>query len=219
VAQDGAVILRRRTPSLHLNLEDAMRLTDQGIRALSFTQRGQREYPDAAVPGLLLRVGRRTKTFMLLVNHRRERKRYTIGRYDPPHFTLAMAREKGKDLAAEHRLTPLQPRKLSHTYQEALRTYFATHSAQRHRATTRTGAASSRVSFRSRSRCSSPTRDRDRRRARHPRQDTENAVGSESCISAGPRLFSLGGTAPIARTLAGGRLGVAGGDNSREPGC
>jgi integrase len=113
-----------------------MRLTDQGIRGLPFTENGQRDYHDDAVPGLSVRVGKRTKTFMFLPTTG-DRRRIALGRYDPPYFTLAMAREKAKDIAADLRLNPPEPRKLSPTYQEALETFYATHSAQRHRATTR----------------------------------------------------------------------------------
>jgi integrase len=112
-----------------------MRFTDQGIRSLPFAETGQRDYPDAALPGLCVRVGKRTKTFMFVATTG-DRKRFTVGRYDPPHFTLAMAREKAKDIAAQARLAP-KTRKLSPTYQDALDTFFATHSAQKHRASTR----------------------------------------------------------------------------------
>jgi integrase len=64
------------------------------------------------------------------------RTRHTLGRYDPPRFTLAIAREKARDIAAQERLSP-RARMQSPTYREALRTFFRTYSTQRHRATTR----------------------------------------------------------------------------------
>jgi integrase len=104
-----------------------MRLTDQGIRGLPFTETGQRHYHDDTVRGLSVCVGRRTKTFTVIVRKRRYRKRHTIGQYDPPHFTLAMAREKARDMLALERLTKTETPRI--TFEEALETYYRVHVA------------------------------------------------------------------------------------------
>jgi len=103
-----------------------MRLTDQGIRALSLSDSGQRDYHDDAVRGLALRVGTRTKSFVLIVRKGEQRRRISLGQYDPPHLTLAMAREKAKDILAAERLAkePPAPRV---TFSEALKTYYRVH--------------------------------------------------------------------------------------------
>lgn len=104
-----------------------MRLTDQGIRGLPFTETGQRHYHDDAVRGLSLCVGTRTKTFTLIVRKGDRRKRLTLGPYDPPHFTLAMAREKAKDVLAAERLRKTETPRT--TFEEALETYYRVHVA------------------------------------------------------------------------------------------
>ena len=43
-----------------------MNLTDLKLRSLPFEE-GQRDYPDDAVSGMFVRVGRKTKTFMLTI--------------------------------------------------------------------------------------------------------------------------------------------------------
>lgn len=99
-----------------------MRLTDQHIRGIPFLQSGQRDYADEAFSGLALRVGKRTKTFMYLAGKGANRQRHTLGRYDPPRFTLAMAREKARELMGSHRsLTQVS------IFKKALDTFFATH--------------------------------------------------------------------------------------------
>ncbi len=100
-----------------------MKLTDQTVRSLPLTDGGQRDYADEAVPGLCVRVGMASKTFRLVVGKMSTRKRFTLGRYDPPHFTLAMAREKARDILAAHRLAP--PEERITTCGDALRTFFA----------------------------------------------------------------------------------------------
>jgi hypothetical protein len=103
-----------------------MRLTDLTIRALPFEEDGQRDYADHAVIGLSVRVGRRSKTFMLVLRRGGKRERVRLGPYDPPHFTLSMARERARDLIAEARLnkpaTPVSP-----TFKEALEQFKAMH--------------------------------------------------------------------------------------------
>lgn len=82
-----------------------MNLTDLKLRALPFEDR-QRDYPDDAVAGMFLRVGKKTKTFMLTIRQP-TRRRITIGRY--PDLTLSKARERARDLLAEARLAKDQP--------------------------------------------------------------------------------------------------------------
>lgn len=102
-----------------------MRLTDQGIRGLSFTEKGQRYYHDDAVRGLAVCVGTRTKSFTLIVRKSTARKRHTLGLYDPPHFTLAMAREKARDMLATERLSKTETPRT--TFEEALEIYYRIH--------------------------------------------------------------------------------------------
>src|SRR6266853_1561184 len=85
-----------------------MRFTDQNVRALPHAERGQKEYSDDALPGLAIVVGKTAKTFRLVIGRGKERKRFTLGRYDPPHLTLAMAREKARDIIARDRLQQTQ---------------------------------------------------------------------------------------------------------------
>src|ERR1044071_8991338 len=101
-----------------------MRFTDQTVRSLPHPETGQRDYADNAVPGFIVRVGKRTKTFVLTTGSGRggNRKRHTLGRYDPPHFTLAMAREKARDIIARDRLAKDElPRT---TFEAALEVYY-----------------------------------------------------------------------------------------------
>src|SRR5437588_11987855 len=104
-----------------------MRITDQTVRGLTHPDTGQRDYADDAVAGLAVRVGRRTKTFVLTTGTRASgnRKRHTLGQYDPPHFTLAMAREKARDMLAVHRLSRTEPPRT--TFAEALDLYYQVH--------------------------------------------------------------------------------------------
>jgi hypothetical protein len=69
-----------------------MRLTDQTVRSLPHPENGQQDYTDDLVRGLMVRVGKRAKTFIVTTGPRERRKRHTLGRYDPPHFTLARRR-------------------------------------------------------------------------------------------------------------------------------
>jgi hypothetical protein len=102
-----------------------MKLTDQTIRGLPLADKGQRYYHDAAIAGLAVCVGARTKTFTLVIRNGAKRKRVTLGQYDPPRFTLSMAREKARDFLAADRLRktgiPLT------TFEEALETYYRVH--------------------------------------------------------------------------------------------
>ena len=79
-----------------------MHLTDVKLRVLPFEQ-GQKDYTDDAVTGLSVRIGRRRKTFMLLVRRGDKRERIALGHY--PHLSLSQARERARDLLAEARLS------------------------------------------------------------------------------------------------------------------
>jgi integrase len=108
--------------------EHDMRLTDQRIRGLPFTEKGQRVYIDDAVRGLAVCVGTRSKMFTLVIRKGEHRKRHTLGEYDPPHLTLAMVREKAKDLLAEARLSKTEAPRI--TFSDAFKTYDRVHVSQ-----------------------------------------------------------------------------------------
>lgn len=102
-----------------------MRFTDQNVRALPHPEKGQRDYADDMVRGLTIRVGKHAKTFIVATGGRENRKRFTLGRYDPPHFTLAMAREKARDIIARERLAKTEAPRT--TFEEALGIYYRVH--------------------------------------------------------------------------------------------
>jgi integrase len=77
-----------------------MHLTDLAIQRLR-VDAGQKDFTDDDIPGLTLRVGKRAKTFMLLVGSGESRERIKLGRYDPPRFTLSMARSRAKEIIGE----------------------------------------------------------------------------------------------------------------------
>lgn len=99
-----------------------MRLTELGIRALPL-QDGQRDYPDDTFPGFSVRVGRRTKTFMLVVRHKDGRQRMKVGTW--PDLSLSKARERARDMQAEARLAKTTVRRT--TVKQAFAIYEATH--------------------------------------------------------------------------------------------
>jgi integrase len=102
-----------------------VRLSDQTVRSLPHAEKGQKEYGDDAIGGLSIVVGKAAKTFRLVIGSGADRKRFTLGRYDPPHFTLAMAREKARDIIARERLALTEvPRT---TFAEAARLYDRLH--------------------------------------------------------------------------------------------
>ena len=78
-----------------------MPLTDLSLRAFPF-QDGQRDYVDSAVSGLFIRVGKKTKTFMLTLKQGGKRQRMALGHY--PDLSLSKARERARDLLAEARI-------------------------------------------------------------------------------------------------------------------
>ena len=69
-----------------------MRLNDARLRALPFEDR-QRDYPDR--DGLFVRIGRKTKTFMVTIKEGDRRKRIAIGHYPQWDWLL-----HGNELAA-----------------------------------------------------------------------------------------------------------------------
>jgi integrase len=99
-------------------------LTDLKLRSLPF-ENGQRDYIDDAVRGLSVRIGKRRKTFVLTIRRGDKREKVSLGQYDPPHFTLSMAREKAKDLLAEARIAKDQPAAM--TFEAALELFKTLH--------------------------------------------------------------------------------------------
>src|SRR5438128_2288750 len=81
---------------------------DATLRALKPPASGQVEYSDSLTPGLRLRVGKRTKTFVVLRTIDGKRERITIGQY--PAVTLRKARERVRELAAEKTLGLTKPK-------------------------------------------------------------------------------------------------------------
>jgi integrase len=87
---------------MHLVFQDAI------LRGLKAPDHGQVDYTDAHTPGLTLRVGKRTKTFMFLRSAHGRRGRITIGQF--PAVTLGKACGEARKLAAEKTLGPLASR-------------------------------------------------------------------------------------------------------------
>lgn len=110
-----------------------MKLSDQNIRALPLQASGQAYYPDDLVPGLSVCVGKRGKTFTVVVRENTRRRRITLGPYAPPHFTLAMARDRARDAIAQARLAKTETPRI--TFHEAYRTYDHVHISQLRRTT------------------------------------------------------------------------------------
>ena len=109
-----------------------MHMTDIALRALPLSD-VQRDYSDDVIPGLTLRVGKRTKTFMLKVGGRNGRKRYTLGRY--PDLSLQEARTRAKVLIGEH-AKKREPEELRIPFGEALDVFLDIHCAQNNRRST-----------------------------------------------------------------------------------
>jgi hypothetical protein len=81
-----------------------MHLDDLVVRSLPFQKTGQKDYIDDTIAGLTLRVGKRTKTFMLVVGSAKARKRHTLGKY--PHLSLQDARKKARILIGQREAAP-----------------------------------------------------------------------------------------------------------------
>jgi integrase len=100
-----------------------VKFTDLSLKALLHPPIGQRDYADDAVSGLCVRVGIRTKTFMVLVSHGDRRDRVKLGSY--PDLTLSKAREKARDLLAHARVTKTETPAVR--FEEALDTFYRVH--------------------------------------------------------------------------------------------
>jgi integrase len=92
----------RDAPKMHLIFQDAV------LRGLKAPEHGQLDYTDAHTPGLTLRVGKRTKTFMYVRHSRGRRERITIGQF--PTVSLGKAREEARKLAAQKTLGLIAPK-------------------------------------------------------------------------------------------------------------
>jgi integrase len=108
-----------------------MHLTDLAVRNLKPPAKGQKEYPDDALPGFAVRVSQGgTKAFTLVYGS--PRRRLTIGRF--PVISLAQAREKARQILAHRTLHGDRPPEL--TFEEALQRFLTVHCAQHNRPTT-----------------------------------------------------------------------------------
>jgi integrase len=75
----------------------ATQLTDAKIKGLKGLENGQEEHSDSIVPGLRLRVGKGTKTFILRKRVGGKVRNLTVGRYHETRFTLADARKAARN--------------------------------------------------------------------------------------------------------------------------
>src|SRR5690349_6151412 len=103
-----------------------MKLTDRHVAAFPLSE-SRKQFSDDAVSGLSVRVGKSGKTFQLVIGTGESRKRFTLGTYDPPRFTLAMAREKARDIIARERLQPQSETLPKTTFEDALEIYYRVH--------------------------------------------------------------------------------------------
>ena len=94
-------------------------LTDIAVRGLKPTS-PQQTYWDAAMPNFGVRVGLRSKSFVLLVGN--ERRRITLGAY--PAMSLAQARQAARGHMAERVLgIAAPPKPKSPSFSEALTSF------------------------------------------------------------------------------------------------
>lgn len=75
----------------------ATQLTDAKIKGLKAPDNGQEEHSDSIVPGLRVRVGKGTKTFILRKRIGGKVRNLTLGRYHEHRFTLADARKTARN--------------------------------------------------------------------------------------------------------------------------
>lgn len=118
-------------------------LTPRYLDGLSVPAGGRLEVFDANTPGLALRVGERTKTWIALVRVRGKLRRLTLGRYPKP-MSLAKAREAaraartqaeaGIDPAAEKAAAKAPEAPPADTFGELVSLYLTQH-AKRHKRT------------------------------------------------------------------------------------
>ena len=99
-----------------------LKFTDATLRALRAPEHGQIDYADSLTSGLIIRIGKRTKTFTFrrVVGLRRER--ITIGQY--PDVSLAKAREDARRYRAEKTLGLAAP-KVTWSFPECLEEFLA----------------------------------------------------------------------------------------------
>jgi hypothetical protein len=83
-----------------------MRFNDAILKALPTLERGQKLYSDNSLAGFGLRVGSRSKVFVLTVG--KERERITIGKFGPDGYTLAEARKKAQAILRDRELGIVQ---------------------------------------------------------------------------------------------------------------
>ena len=96
-----------------------LRLTDLAVKKLPLSSNGQVTYWDESTPNFGVRCSTRTKSFIVLLGERRNRK--TLGRY--PDLSLAKARGTARQLLASPNLIENQPQ--SHEYQKVVDAYLA----------------------------------------------------------------------------------------------
>src|SRR4051794_30647179 len=108
-----------------------MKLNDATLRALPLTEAGQRDYPDDLVRGLSIRVGKQTKTFMVLIRSGANRSRVKLGTY--PECSLSRARQLARDKLAAARLA--KDELPSITVAEALDTFYRIRGAEQRQST------------------------------------------------------------------------------------
>ncbi len=83
-----------------------MRFSDATIRALPAPEKGQKLYTDESISGFGLRVGARSRVFVLTVG--KERERITIGKFGPDGFTLDEAHKKAQAILRDGELGIVQ---------------------------------------------------------------------------------------------------------------
>src|SRR4051812_47875626 len=108
-----------------------MKLNDATLRALPLTEAGQRDYSDDLVRGLSIRVGKQTKTFMVLIRSGANRSRVKLGTY--PECSLSRARQLARDKLAAARLA--KDELPSITVAEALDTFYRIRGAEQRQST------------------------------------------------------------------------------------
>lgn len=74
-----------------------MRLTDLAVKKLPLLEKGQKSHWDDAMPGFGVRVGSRTKAFVVMFG--KERRLKTIGKY--PDISLKDARQAAREILAK----------------------------------------------------------------------------------------------------------------------
>ena len=106
-------------------------LTDLALKNLKTD--GRTTYFDATLKGFAVRVtSNGVKTFVIVHGKENGRRWESIGRYDPPHLTLAKARKVAGDRLAQIRLG-LREDTPSLTFEEAFELFHQTHTSQKNR--------------------------------------------------------------------------------------